>query len=70
MSSRAGRRASGSASASRLSSRSSSPATTMIARCRGGTVSTVRGQLGVLVEDRLLELGEGGAGLDAQLVHQ
>ena len=70
MSSRAGRRASGSASASKSSSRAASPATTKIARCRGGTASTSSGQFGVLVEDRPLELLKGRARLDAQLVDE
>ena len=71
MSSRAGRRASGSAIASRSSSRSASLATTMIARCRGSArPRRCEVESRVLSEDRLLELLEGRARLDPELVDE
>ena len=70
MSSRAGRRASGSAIARRSSSRSGSVATTMIARCRGAAGASCEAQGRVMAKDRLLELLQSRARLDAELVDE
>ena len=70
MSSREVRRASGSAIASRSSSRSGSLATTMISPLSRRRGTLVRRQSRVLAKDRLLELVQRRARLDAELVDE